>query len=251
MAEANSCVLSIAGFDPCGGAGILADIKTFEANKVCGVGALSALTFQNDTTFENVTWIETDEILKQVSILKKRFAFSVIKIGLIKNLETLETIISDCRRSVPGCLIIWDPIVWASAGFQFHNYFERRQLFPVLENCFLITPNTEEVKFLAGINNPVEASQELAKYCNVLLKGGHNKEEPGVDYLFMHNKIEKIFPTETEVFPKHGSGCVLSSAIASNLAAGNDLITSCHNAKNYVEHFLSSNQTLLGTHYVH
>lgn len=251
MAEANSCVLSIAGFDPCGCAGILADIKTFEANKVCGVGALSALTFQNDTTFEDVTWIEADEILKQVSILKKRFEFSVVKIGLIKNLEVLRTIISDLKQSLPGCFIIWDPIIRASAGFQFHKHFEMEQFFSVLENCFLITPNTEEVNFLAGIDNPLEAAQLLAKYCNVLLKGGHNKEEPGVDYLFMHNKIEKIFPTETEVFPKHGSGCVLSSAIASNLAAGNDLITSCLNAKNYVEQFLSSNKTLLGTHYVH
>ncbi|HEY5511810.1 MAG TPA: hydroxymethylpyrimidine/phosphomethylpyrimidine kinase [Prolixibacteraceae bacterium] len=248
MAGINNCVVSIAGFDPSGGAGILADIKTFEANRVLGMGVLSALTFQNDILFEGLTWIEADEILKQISVLKKRFEFSVAKIGLIKNIEVLETVISDLKQSLPGCQIIWDPIVKASAGFQFHKHFEREQLFAVLENCFLITPNTEEVTFLAGIDNPVEAAQLLAKHCSVLLKGGHSKEEPGVDYLVRQNQIEKIFPTGKVVFPKHGSGCVLSAAIASNLAKGNDLITACLNAKIYVEQFLSSNKTLLGTH---
>jgi hydroxymethylpyrimidine/phosphomethylpyrimidine kinase len=251
MDEVNNYVLSIAGFDPSGGAGILADIKTFEANKVFGMGALSALTIQNDTMFESLTWIEAEDILKQVSILSKRFTFSAVKIGLIKDLEVLETIITGCKQLFPGCCIIWDPIVRASAGFSFHNNFEREPLFSVLKQCSLITPNTEEAQFLAGLNNPVEASRELATYCNVLLKGGHNKEEPGVDYLFMHDKVENIFPTVTEVFPKHGSGCVLSSAIASNLAIGLDLVTSCRNGKKYVERFLSSNQTLLGTHYAH
>jgi hydroxymethylpyrimidine/phosphomethylpyrimidine kinase len=250
MAEESNFVLSIAGFDPCGGAGILADIKTFEANGVCGMGVLSALTVQNDTRFESLTWIEANDIMKQVVVLNKRFSFPVIKIGLIKNLDVLETIITCCRQSQPNCLIIWDPVVQASAGFEFHNYFEREQLFAVLEKCFLITPNINEVTFLAGTDNPVAASQLLATYCNVLLKGGHSKDEPGVDYLFMQEKVEKIFPTREDVFPKHGSGCVLSSAIASNLVAGHNLLASCQKAKTYVEQFLSSNQTLLGTHYV-
>ena len=251
MAEVSNCVLSIAGFDPSGGAGSLADIKTFEANRVCGMGVLSALTFQNDILFEGLKWIEADEILQQVAVLRKRFEFSVVKIGLIKNLEVLETVISELKQSLTECQIIWDPIVKASAGFQFHGHFEREQLFAALENCFLITPNTEEVIFLAGIDKPMEAAQLLAKFCNVLLKGGHSKEEPGVDNLFIKNTIEKIFPTGKEVFAKHGSGCVLSAAIASNLAKGNDLITTCRKAKIYVEQFLSSNETLLGTHDVH
>ncbi len=248
MAEVSNCVLSIAGFDPSGGAGILADIKTFEANQVCGMGVLSALTFQNDILFEGLKWIEADEILQQVSVLQKRFEFSVVKIGLIKDLEVLEVVVKALKQALPECQIIWDPIVKASAGFQFHRHFEREQLLSALENCFLITPNTEEVTFLAGTDNPMEAAQLLAKYCNVLLKGGHSKEEPGVDYLFRQNMIEKIFPTGKEVFPKHGSGCVLSAAIVSNLAKGNDLATSCRDAKIYVEQFLSSNKTLLGTH---
>ena len=248
MAEISNCVLSIAGFDPSGGAGILADIKTFEANRVCGMGVLSALTFQNDILFEDLRWIEPDEILKQVAVLEKRFEFSVVKIGLIRNLDVLEIVVKALKETQPGCRIIWDPIVRASAGFQFHGHFERKRLFSALENCFLITPNTEEAIFLAGIDNPMEAARLLAKYCNVLLKGGHSKEEPGLDILFRQNTVEKILPAGKDVFPKHGSGCVLSAAIAANLVKGNDLITACRNAKNYVEQFLSSNQTLLGIH---
>lgn len=248
MAEITNCVLSIAGFDPSGGAGSLADIKTFEANRVCGMGVLSALTFQNDILFEGLKWVETDEILKQIAVLERRFEFSVVKIGLIKNLDVLEVVVKALKQMLPGCRIIWDPIVRASAGFQFHGHFKREQLFSALENCFLITPNTEEAVFLAETGDPMEAAQRLAKHCNVLLKGGHNKEEPGVDYLFIQNTVEKILPVAKDVFPKHGSGCVLSAAIAANLAKGNDLIAACRNAKMYVEHFLSSNKTLLGTH---
>lgn len=248
MAKITNCVLSIAGFDPSGGAGILADIKTFEANRVCGMGVLCALTFQNDILFEGLRWVETDEILKQIAVLEKRFEFSVVKIGLIENLDVLGMVVKSLKQAQPGCRIIWDPIVRASAGFQFHSHFEREQLFSALENCFLITPNTEEAIFLAGIDDPMEAAKHLAKYCNVLLKGGHSKDEPGVDTLFRPNSVEKILPAGEKVFPKHGSGCVLSAAIAANLAKGNDLIAACRNAKNYVEQFLSSNETLIGTH---
>jgi len=250
MAAEGTYVLSIAGFDPSGGAGVLADIKTFEANKVIGMGAVSALTFQNDIEFDSLKWMETAEILKQVLLLNKRFDFPVVKIGLIKDLKALENIIATFKTQFSTFKLIWDPIVKASAGFEIHKNFEKEKLVAVLKNCYLITPNTDEILFLTGIDNPMEAAKELSAYCNVLLKGGHNKEEPGVDYLFMKNKVEKIVPTEKNIYPKHGSGCILSSAIAANLARGNDLITSCREAKKYVEKVLSSNQSLLGVHYV-
>ncbi len=250
MGEKRICVLSIAGFDPSGGAGILADIKTFETHRVYGLGVLSAITSQNDREFDSIKWLKTEEILKQISVLQRRFEFSVIKIGLIENLETLKEVISIVKSSLSNIQLIWDPIIKASSGFKFHEGFEKKKLFSILKDCFLITPNTDEAKFLTGINNPVEASEILSNYCNVLLKGGHSKENVGVDYLFMQNEIEKIFPSVKKIFPKHGSGCVLSSAIVSNLALGYDLVTSCHNAKKYVENFLTSNTSKLGIHYV-
>lgn len=247
MVEERVSALSIAGFDPSGGAGILADIKTFEANKICGMGALSAITFQNDIEFDDVRWLEAREILNQISTLQRRFEWNSVKIGLIKDLETLEDIVN----SISTSQIVWDPIIRASAGFEFHNTINNQQLIGVLKKIDLITPNIDEIKFLTGITNPIEAAKELSKYCNVLLKGGHNEEERGVDYLFMQHKIEKIVPTEkNNIYPKHGSGCVLSAAIVANLAKGNDLTTACHNAKKYVEQFLASNPFLLGIHHV-
>jgi len=249
MSEESIRVLSIAGFDPSGGAGILADIKTFEINRVCGMGAVSALTFQNDSEFEGVKWIEANDILKQIHTLQRKFTFSIIKIGLIKDLETLETIINDLVSRTPDVQVIWDPIISASAGFEFHKNMNREKLNSVLKHVYLITPNTDEVKFLTGISDPQEAAKKLSEFCNILLKGGHSEQEPGVDYLFTKNGIEKFTPETTGIYGKHGSGCVLSSSITAHLAAGNDLITACRNAKQYTARFLASNKTLLGTHY--
>jgi hydroxymethylpyrimidine/phosphomethylpyrimidine kinase len=249
MSEESIHVLSIAGFDPSGGAGILADIKTIEANKVSGMGVVSALTFQNDSEFDGVNWVETENILRQIHTLQRKFSFHVIKIGIIKDLSTLEIITDDLISQNPNVQIIWDPIVSASAGFEFHTNFEREKLFQLLKKFFLITPNTKEAEFLTGFSDSQTAGKKISEYCNVLLKGGHNDKEPGVDYLFTKNEREKFLPEATDVFQKHGSGCVLSSSIAVQLAKGMDLTTACRNAKKYTERFLTSNKTLLGVHY--
>ena len=123
-------------------------------------------------------------------------------------------------------------------------------LLEALSKVFLITPNYNEAIQLLPSSNAKDAAKHLAKHCNVLLKGGHNNEEPGVDYLYTKNEIIKLEATSTEVSPKHGSGCVLSAAITANLALGFDLINSCKNAKTYIEQFLKSNSTLLGYHHV-
>src|SRR5436190_18815289 len=92
MAQIRPYVISIAGSDPSGGAGLFADIKTFESHKVAGLGIVSALTYQTDCTFEKVDWIPVEKILEQAEILLKRFPVKVIKIGLIESLQVLETI---------------------------------------------------------------------------------------------------------------------------------------------------------------
>ncbi|MGM0579178.1 MAG: hydroxymethylpyrimidine/phosphomethylpyrimidine kinase [Bacteroidota bacterium] len=248
MDEVKNNVLSIAGFDPSGGAGVLADVKTFEANKVQGMGVVTALTFQNDKEFDRVQWVTIDEILQQYDMLKRRFKFSVVKIGLVESFEVLEAILAYIKATTSECRFIWDPILKASAGFEFHKNINHSRLFKLLKNFFLITPNTEEAKILTGMDNEMEAAKELTNYCPVLLKGGHSKKELGTDYLFMDDKIEQLKPYGFDASPKHGSGCVLSSAIASQLAKGEKILDACFKAKKYTELFLSSNTTLLGTH---
>src|SRR3972149_10947273 len=100
MPKERPCVLSIAGFDPSGGAGVLADIKTFEQHKALGMGVVTGLTFQNDSEFDGVKWIETDEILKQIEVLARKFQFEFVKIGMVQNLETLEKIIESHKSQV-------------------------------------------------------------------------------------------------------------------------------------------------------
>ena len=178
-------VLSIAGFDPSGGAGLLADIKTFEANKVQGLGVVSALTFQNESTFEKVEWIEAEKIALQIEVLHQKNEFKYVKIGIIQNIDSLIFIINYLNKLINKrpIYIIWDPIIRASAGFEFHKAFQTEKLLEVLNGIFLITPNTEEAKFLTGMDDEKQAAEFLAKNCNVLLKGGHNVKEKGKDFL--------------------------------------------------------------------
>src|ERR1035437_1980671 len=128
MRKERPCVLSIAGFDPSGGAGVLADIKTFEQHKVLGMGVVTGLTFQNDSEFDGVKWVEIDDILKQIEILPKKFKFEFVKIGMIKDVQTLETIISNLKSKIQNPKLIWDPILKASAGFEIHKNLDKEKL---------------------------------------------------------------------------------------------------------------------------
>src|SRR5688572_10503851 len=115
MSKERPCVLSIAGLDPSAGARLLADIKTFEQCKVLGMGVVTGLTFQNDSEFDDVRWIETAEIIKQFEVLLRRFKLGFVKIGMIKDLETLSLLISQLHTPHSQPKIIWDPILKASA----------------------------------------------------------------------------------------------------------------------------------------
>jgi hydroxymethylpyrimidine/phosphomethylpyrimidine kinase len=254
--KARPTILSIAGFDPSGGAGILADIKTFEQHKVQGMGVVTGLTFQNDSEFDGVNWIETGEVIKQIEVLTRKFKFEFIKIGMIKDLDILAIIISHLQTS--NSKLIWDPIIKASAGFEIHKTIDKKKVIAICKNIFLITPNMDEIRILTGEQDVIKAAKELSKYCNVFLKGGHTplsnsppKEERGLgrDYLFtIDGKVFSFRPKKISETGKHGSGCVLSSAITANLAIGNDLQRSCLKGKDYVTKFLFSTKTLLGYH---
>lgn len=243
-------VLSIAGFDPSAGAGILADIKTFEANQVYGLGVCSALTFQNDFQFEGVKWISLSEIIGQIEILYRVYPIEVVKIGLVENLETLLGIIDSILGFNPKAKIIFDPILKASAGFNFHTEMNMGTLSDILQKIYLVTPNIPELNRLviAGENTQLKA-HKLSKYCSMYLKGGHSEGEKAIDILFYEEKEDFFESTRIKNGEKHGSGCVLSSAIAANLAKGFDLEKSCKEAKKYIGKFLVSTDDLLGYHF--
>jgi len=249
MKEEKVYLLSIAGFDPSGGAGILADIKTFEANKIHGLGVCTAITFQNDAEFEGVNWVKEEDIIRQLEVLLKKFSVKWVKIGLIENFTVLKNIILFLKKHDPEINIIWDPILRASAGFVFHNKVERKELIDTCIDIYLITPNLIEIKKLIPEMDEESAAEFLSHYCNVLLKGGHGTGDMARDILF-EQKQKSLFEAEKVKAHKHGTGCVLSSAILSNLAKGYELKDACKEGKEYVTDFIKSDNSLLGFHYV-
>lgn len=250
--EANRpIVMSIAGFDPCGGAGILADIKTFEQHNVYGLAINTAQTLQTENDFISIRWEAEDDILKALETMLGHYDVKSVKIGIVENIGTLSKIVSFIHQKNKEIKIIIDTVIKSTSGFDFRNEITNEaQLFETLSQSFLITPNYYEALQLMAADNSKDAAQKLATYCNVLLKGGHNREEVGVDYLYTKNEITKLVPFTKAINTKHGSGCVLSAAITANLALGFDLVTSCIQAKKYIGQFLVSNNTLLGYHHV-
>ncbi|HWY38869.1 MAG TPA: bifunctional hydroxymethylpyrimidine kinase/phosphomethylpyrimidine kinase, partial [Bacteroidia bacterium] len=198
---------------------------------------------------KRVDWIPVEKIIEQIEILRKRFAFEYVKIGLIENFNTLGAVVSHLTSHIADLKIIWDPILAASAGFEFHKQPDISTLKNILSKTHVITPNVPEAAILGQGGSAEENSRSLSEHCHVFLKGGHSENKVGYDTLFLKKGKQFSFRPKTKnVLPKHGSGCVLSSAIAANLAKGEDLHRSCLKAKQYTEYFLSTNKTLLGYH---
>src|SRR5690606_26804870 len=136
------------------------------------------------------------------------------KIGITPNVQTLCKIVQRIRKQQPSCPIIWDPVLKSSSGVVFFNRHDTVGLNDVLQGIHLVTPNLPEYEVLknSGIGD--------AGPCAVLLKGGHDLKRTGHDTLFHQGHEICIAPTFADVHEKHGSGCVLSSAIAAYIAKG-------------------------------
>ena len=237
-------VLSIAGFDPTGGAGILADVKTFEQNKVLGMSVMTANTIQTEANFVSVDWIDEGIVLKQIELLLNNYSFAAVKIGLIPSLSFLLKITA--LPQLHQTKIIWDPILSASSGFDFKH--DLALLEEVLEKVHLITPNWNEVQVLAKTSDATDGAKKLSTFTNVFLKGGHS-DDLGKDYLF--TKKGKVYPfnkMSNIATEKHGSGCILSSSLTAHIALKFPIIKACLRSKKYTSMVLESNKGLLGYH---
>lgn len=240
-------IVSIAGFDPTGGAGLLADIKTFEANKCQGFAVQTANTVQTEDKFESVNWVQDELMLKQLDFLLEQYSFGFAKIGLISSLDLLKTVVDRLLTKNENTIIIWDPILAVSAGFDFEH--DLTNLEDVLSKIHLFTPNWVEMERIGKDNDCLAAAKRWSEYCKVYLKGGHNKAALGKDYLFDKGNVKTFNPKQGDLNPKHGSGCVFSSALLANLAKGHTEQKAVLKAKRYIEWFLGSDKSLLGYHY--
>jgi hydroxymethylpyrimidine/phosphomethylpyrimidine kinase len=263
-------VLVVAGYDQSGGAGVLSDVKTLEAHGVYGYAVCTGFTFQNERRISRVEWFSAAAIVEQIDLCYEAAAFDWVKIGITSSLEMAGGIIGHLQQRHPGVRIIWDPVIRASSGVNFWGDgvaglevadgvtgLEGRwalweEWAALAARCYLLTPNWEEIGWLYPGEDVLEGCQTLSRRegCHVYLKGGHHPEYPGRDYLWSGGEVQLLEPGVDRdlVYPKHGSGCVLSSSLAANLAMGDPLPVAAVRSKRYIEQFLTSNKTLLGWH---
>lgn len=241
--------LILAGFDPSAGAGVLSDVKTFETLDVHGFGVCTALTYQTADEFIGMNWVSADVVTAQLLPIIERYPIHVLKIGIVEDFNLMRNWIDLIKGFFPMCKVVLDPVLSASAGFDFHNEKATLQLNKVLQKVDLITPNWKEMQQLTD-NDPLEEAKKISHLTHVLLKGGHHPTEKGNDLLIYKGNIIKIEGRKMEVFEKHGSGCVLASAISSYLAHGKSIEEACRLGKIYIEDYMASDASKLGQHLV-
>jgi hydroxymethylpyrimidine/phosphomethylpyrimidine kinase len=216
---------------------------------VYGLAACTALTVQNDIQFERVSWVGLADMQDQIRVLLARFSVGFVKIGLIESLPVLLELISWLKVQNPAVCIIWDPVLKATAGYEFHARPDADLLQAICRELALITPNQPEALRLIPAASPKAAAESLATWCPVLLKGGHAEGDLATDVLLTPESRYVLASPRLPHGEKHGSGCVLSAAILARLALGDDLPEACRQGKAYTAAFLGSNDTLLGYHF--
>jgi hydroxymethylpyrimidine/phosphomethylpyrimidine kinase len=250
MSTGRPFALTIAGFDPTGGAGVLADIKTFEQHRVQGLAINTGNTIQTENVFYEMQWTELDFVMRSIKVLFEKYDVKSVKIGIVPSLDYLKKVVFSIKKLSPKTKIVWDTVLKSTTEFNFLTIESQTFLIEILEQIDLITPNYNEIIKLDSVEkNPDTIAKKYSKYCAVLLKGGHRFEEIGIDYLYTNDEIIKLSTKENTLPEKHGSGCILSSAIVANIALGHDLTSSCRYAKRYIENYLKSTPQLIGYHH--
>ncbi len=243
-----SKILIIAGSDSSGGAGIQADIKTVTALGSYAMTAITAVTSQNTIGVKSVVPINPLEIEKQINFTCQDIKPDAIKIGMLHSAKVIFSIIKTLKK-VKTKKIILDPVMVAKGGAKLINLkainILKRHL---LKKALLITPNIPEAEILTKINiknrkDMILAAKKLQNLGakNVLLKGGH-KNSDLIEDLLLTNKELKIFKNKKiKTKNTHGTGCTLSSAIATFLSCGKPLNKSCELGIKYVNQAIKSN----------
>lgn len=244
-------VLAVAGSDPSGGAGIQADIKTCSSFGVYAMAAVTALTVQNTHGVEDFTSVSPEFIASQISVAASDIRPDAVKVGMLPSAEAV--------KAVAGVItelglhnVVTDPLLISSSGRRMNDSLTKvvdsmkSNLFPFAS---LVTPNLPEALAFIGqdinehLPDPVALAVEFMKSCGcraVLLKGGHMEGDMSVDTLVSECSRKDAVEVAQFAMPRidtvnsHGTGCVLSSAIACSLAMGRNMVDSVLSAKKYL-----------------
>lgn len=243
-------VLSIAGSDSSGGAGIQADLKTMTAHKVYGMTAITALTAQNTTGVTAILESTPEFLGQQIEACLSDIPCDAAKLGMLPSADQVRVVHEKLTKFKVKNLVL-DPVMVATSGSSLMKdetaEVMAKLLFPISR---VITPNIPEAQTLTGLSvstreDMEKAAKELGDTygCAVLVKGGHSIED-ACDVLYEEGEFIWFNGKRIDSSNTHGTGCTLSSAIASNLALGKSLTDSITSAKKYVADAIESGLNL-------
>ena len=232
--------LTIAGSDSIGGAGIQADIKTMTALGVYGMTAIAALTAQNTTGVKSIIEVTKEFLGEQLDMIINDIFPDAVKTGCISSPILIKEVVDKIKQYKLKNIVV-DPVIYSKSGVKLIKdeavVIMKKELLPLSD---LITPNILELEILSdtkikGIDDMISASKKIFEEfgCAVLCKGGHGIND-GEDLLYNKNGIKWYKTKKIETNNLHGTGCTLSSAIASFLALGFSLEESISKAKEYL-----------------
>ncbi len=237
--------LTIAGLDPSGGAGIVADIKTFSAFGCFAAAVVSSITFQNTQGVFGAAHQTAETVRRQIEPILDDYNVDAVKTGMLPTREIIEeTARAISERGLRN--IVVDPVVRSTSGFDLIDDDALRALISILFPLSdLITPNIPETERISGVAIETESDiRDAARIMremgakNVLIKGGHfpipDSSQTARDFLFLDDAMIVLEGEYFDTTATHGTGCTLSAAIAANLALGNDLAKSVEIAKKFV-----------------
>ena len=240
-------VLSIAGLDPSGSAGLLRDVETIRELGAEPFAICSALTVQSKRDSRKLVWVDSALILEQLDCLASAHSIDAVKIGVAENPELVLKI----RERLPDTNIVLDPVLNASTGLEFQSQPEDWQA--VLGLVDLLTPNADEAVAIFPSASAEESAAAMASRSNgnhVLLKGGHRLDCPGLDSLYRSGGVDDrdadtgemidFMPAEQLDSSVRGTGCTLSTAIAVHLAQGFSMEDAVERSKLYLSEYIKS-----------
>ena len=234
--------LTIAGSDSSGGAGIQADLKTFAALGVYGASVITALTAQNTQGVTGIHQVPAEFVTAQIDAVFSDLTVGAVKIGMVAHPPVIDAIVAGLKRWSPKHVVL-DPVMVATSGDRLLAAEAvdalRTKLIPLAS---VITPNLPEAADLLGeavATDEAAVEQQgrrlLTLGCKtVLIKGGHGASAESIDYLIDSSGVTALAAPRVATKNTHGTGCSLSSAIAAELAKGEEMTTAVRNAKTWV-----------------
>ncbi len=248
-------VLTIAGSDSGGGAGIQADLKTFEALGVFGTSVITCVTAQHPGAVIGIAEIQQDMIARQIRAVCEGFPVAAAKTGMLYSIPVILAVVNDfALRKIP--ILVVDPVMVATSGAPLLRADAVRILCDrLLPRATVITPNLDEAAVLCG--RPIDslaaqesAARELNRRFGVsaVVKGGHRSGKASVDVLCTGGKIYRFSRPRLAARETHGTGCAYSAALTAFLARGEALVKAAEHAQHFV-HAALKNAAPVGRHY--